>query len=35
VTPRISIEGAEFFADRDRIPDRGPEPIFTPSSGHR
>jgi uncharacterized membrane protein YdfJ with MMPL/SSD domain len=35
VTPRISIEGAEFFAERDRIPDRGPEPIFTPSSGHR
>ena len=33
VTPRISIEGAEFFAKRDRIPDRGPEPIFTTSSG--
>ena len=33
VTPRISIEGGEFFADRDRIPDRGPEPMFTPSSG--
>jgi putative drug exporter of the RND superfamily len=35
VTPRISIEGEEFFAQRDRIPDRGPEPIFTPSSGPR
>ncbi|MBV9335903.1 MAG: MMPL family transporter [Solirubrobacterales bacterium] len=31
VTPRISIEGAEYFAQRDRIPDRGPEPSFTPS----
>jgi putative drug exporter of the RND superfamily len=30
VTPRISIEGAEYFAERDRIPDRAPEPIFTP-----
>jgi len=30
VTPRISIEGGEFFAERDRIPDRGPEPMFTP-----
>ncbi|MBV9810703.1 MAG: MMPL family transporter [Solirubrobacterales bacterium] len=35
VTPRISIEGAEFFARRDRIPDRGPEPSFAPSSGPR
>jgi RND superfamily putative drug exporter len=35
LTPRISIEGAEYFADRDRIPDRGPEPIFTPSSDRR
>jgi putative drug exporter of the RND superfamily len=35
VTPRISIEGAEYFAQRDRIPDRAPEPVFTPSSGPR
>jgi RND superfamily putative drug exporter len=35
VTPRISIEGAEYFARRDRIPDRGPEPAFTPSSNRR
>jgi len=35
VTPRIRIEGAQFFSERDRIPDRGPEPIFTPSSGPR
>jgi len=35
VTPRISIEGAEFFAERDRIPQRGPEPGFTPSSTRR
>jgi putative drug exporter of the RND superfamily len=35
VTPHISIEGAEFFAERDRIPDRGPEPMFKPSSGLR
>ena len=35
VTPRISIEGAEYFAERDRIPDRGPEPMFTPSSARR
>ena len=30
VTPRISIEGAEYFVERDRIPDRAPEPSFTP-----
>jgi putative drug exporter of the RND superfamily len=32
ITPHISIEGAEYFEerDRDRIPERGPEPIFTP-----
>ncbi|MBV9365507.1 MAG: MMPL family transporter, partial [Solirubrobacterales bacterium] len=35
LTPRISIEGAEYFARRDRIPDRGPEQIFTASSGPR
>ncbi|MBV8999914.1 MAG: MMPL family transporter, partial [Solirubrobacterales bacterium] len=35
VTPRISIEGAAFFARRDRIPDRTPEPAFTPSSDPR
>ena len=33
VTPRISIEGAEFFARRDRVPELAPEPIATPSSG--
>jgi RND superfamily putative drug exporter len=33
VTPRISIEGAEFFARRDRIADRGPEAILTTSTG--
>jgi putative drug exporter of the RND superfamily len=35
VAPRISIEGGEYFAGRDLIPDRGPEPAFTPSSGRR
>jgi RND superfamily putative drug exporter len=33
VTPRISIEGAEFFARRDRTPDRAPEPVLAPSPG--
>ncbi len=31
VTPRISIEGAEFFAQRDRRPEPAPEPTLTPS----
>jgi len=35
VTPRISIEGAEFFAERDRLPgaESELEPALTPSSG--
>jgi RND superfamily putative drug exporter len=34
-TPRISIEGAEFFARRDRAPERAAEPAVTPSSAPR
>jgi putative drug exporter of the RND superfamily len=30
-TPRISIEGAEFFAERDQIPAPAREPTLTPS----
>jgi RND superfamily putative drug exporter len=31
LTPRISIEGAEFFAHRDRHPEPAPEPTLAPS----
>jgi RND superfamily putative drug exporter len=30
VTPRISIEGAEFFARRDQVPELELEPTLTP-----